>query len=269
MKTTQAISILALGLLSLATIAESWRALFYETTPDGHEIERRDFNTIEQFPHQVAVSDLICTGMVLSTNDGHSAEFAVDEVLWGYAASSNITLRPVFSFDCLDYLHEGRFLIMAFTNNWWTQQRDYPLFVPSIYYLHDFISPTSRPPDHAVFEDYRLYSRYGSAIPFDKITVGGTNYWEGTRNFITNFLDIAKIHQDERRAYEWFYGLRFATNAAPVRSRLPPAVWPKLIMYKLLRYDVFNLPPPDKLPKKGEVKEPPPDDLGKWQGFVE
>ncbi len=47
-------------------------------------------------PHQVGISDLICTGQVLSTNDGHSAEIAVNEVVWGSVVSSNITIRNGF-----------------------------------------------------------------------------------------------------------------------------------------------------------------------------
>ena len=35
------------------------------------------------FPHSLCNSDFICTGTPTSTNDGHSAEIAVDEILWG------------------------------------------------------------------------------------------------------------------------------------------------------------------------------------------
>ncbi len=45
------------------------------------------------FPHSLCISDFIGTGTPTSTNDGHSIEFAVDEVLWGEAPSTNITVR--------------------------------------------------------------------------------------------------------------------------------------------------------------------------------
>ena len=45
------------------------------------------------FPHSLCNSDFICTGTPTSTNDGHSAEFAVDEILWGSSPSTNITIR--------------------------------------------------------------------------------------------------------------------------------------------------------------------------------
>ena len=45
------------------------------------------------FPHSLCIADFICTGTPTSTNGGYSAEFAVDEILWGSAPSTNVTIR--------------------------------------------------------------------------------------------------------------------------------------------------------------------------------
>ena len=211
---------------------------------------------VSHFVHQVAVGDLICTGTIVSTNDGRSAEFVVDEVLWGQAASSNITIRRVgkwqewenpetsFFFNRL-----GRHLLLAYTNNWWSKydKRKSSWDNESILNLYDYITPTSRPPDHAVFDDYRVLDIRNGMISFDDyIVTGGTNYWEGMRTFITNFNDIARIQHDELKAYEWFYNLNSNTNMLKI---LPPKIKRGLWGYKWLRYDIEHLPPPDQIPR--------------------
>ncbi len=207
---------------------------------------------VNHFVHQVAVSDLICTGTVVSTNDGRSAEFVVDEVLWGQAASSNIMVRRVGEWqdwenpsNSVFFSKLGRHLLLAYTNNWWTGRNS--MHRLSILNLFDYITPTSRPPDHAVFDDYRVPDIQNCMLCFDDwIIVGGTNYWEGTRTFITNFNDIARIQHDELKAYEWFYNLNSHTN---VLRNLSPYVRGKLRSYKMLRYDLEHLPPPDQIPR--------------------
>ena len=209
------------------------------------------YDVVANFAHQVAVSDLICTGTVVSTNDGRSAEFVVDEVLWGQAASSNITIRRVGKWQDWEnpsnsdfFSKLGRHLLLAYTNNWWTGRSVHAL---SVINLYDYITPTSRPPDHAVFDDYRVLDIWNGLVSFDDwIIVGGTNYWEGTRTFITNFNDIARIQHDELKAYEWFYNLNSNTNMLKI---LPPKIKRGLWGYKWLRYDIEHLPPPDQIPR--------------------
>ena len=209
------------------------------------------FAVVANFAHQVAVSDLICTGMVVSTNDGRSAEFVVDEVLWGQVATSNITIRRVEEWQDWEnpsnsdfFSKLGRHLLLAYTNNWWTGRSVHAL---SVINLYDYITPTSRPPDHAVFDDYRVLDIWNGLVSFDDwIIVGGTNYWEGTRTFITNFNDIARIQHDELKAYEWFYNFPCNTNMLKI---LPSRVKRRLLSYKYFRYDLEHLPPPDQIPR--------------------
>ena len=211
---------------------------------------------VKYFPHQVAVSDLICTGTVVTTNDGRSAEFVVDEVLWGQVASSNITIRRVGEWqdwenpsNSVFFSGLGRYLVLAYTNNWWSKCGSWESSCEheSVIQLYDYITSTSRPPDHAVFEGYCIPDILNNMISFDDdIIVGGTNYWVGTRMFITNFNDIARIQHDELKAYEWFYNLNSNTNMLKI---LPPRIKRILWGYKYFRYDREHLPPPDQIPR--------------------
>ena len=157
-------------------------------------------------PHQAGVCDLICTGQVLSTNDGHSAEVAVDEVVWGCAATSNITVRNVYcesAGDELFFKNGRRYLIFAFTNNWWTNTRDPD--VSAFHSLYEYLPPTRRPQNNAVFNDYRLMDPWECAIEFSRIDYDGTNRWPATRTFITNFTYIARQRHDLRAARDLIY----------------------------------------------------------------
>ena len=248
MKTTTMVALLALGTFTLTANAYpgAWESLFLTNNPNV----KPPFKSSEVtwlFPHQVAVGDLICTGTVLSTNKGWSAEFAVDEILWGYVASSNITIRRVDRLPLEEFHIDERYLVVAFTNNWWGDLRDHAFIRNSTRYLYDFISPTSRPPDQAVFDDHRICIPRDGVISFDYIVENGTNYWEGTRTFITNFLEIAKFQQDERKAYEWLYNLSHANTN--FYRRLPRKIRSELYVYMWMRYYNFKLPPPNELPK--------------------
>ena len=227
-------------------------------TPEQRAKSKRfvPFVVVKNFAHQIAVSDLICTGTVVSTNDGRSAEFVVDEVLWGQAASSNITIRRVGEWQewenpwtSIFFNRLGRHLVLAYTNNWWSKSASWDSYCSreSVINLYDYITPTSRPPDHAVFDDYRVLDIPNSMISFDDLVItGGTNYWEGLRTFITNFNDIARIQHDELKAYEWFYNLNSNTNMLKI---LPPKIMRGLWGYKMFRYDREHLPPPDQIPR--------------------
>ncbi len=234
----------ALLLSSLAAWAYPRTARELVTTIGTGDLDSSFYSQLELFPHQVAVCDLICTGMVLSTNDGWSACFSVDEILWGHVSSTNITLRCVDTHRDTNFLHQGRYLILAFTNNWWTG--DGFIENKSFAHLYDYITPTSRPSSCAVFDDYRILSPRGGAISFEHIIFGGMNYWEGTRTFITNFNDIARIQHSERNAYVKFYYLNSDTN---LLSTLPVKLGRQLFMYKRQRYDIQHLPPPEEMPE--------------------
>ena len=51
------------------------------------------FEQLCLLPHQAGVCALICTGMVLSTNDGHSAEVAVGEVVKAFHPRNSLNLE--------------------------------------------------------------------------------------------------------------------------------------------------------------------------------
>ena len=166
---------------------------------------------VELLPHQIAVCDFICAGIVLSTNDGYSASLAVQEVVWGQTPTSNILVRCVDPAEPTGFLLNNKYLVAAYTNNWWTRKThgrvDY--LTETILATFDYNTPTSRPPDNAVFDDFRILSGRASTLNFDKIVVGGTNYWENMRTFITNFIDIAKIQRDETKVHKVVYDLAF------------------------------------------------------------
>ena len=164
------------------------------------------FSQLCLLPHQAGVCDLICTGQVLSTNDGHSAEVAVDEVVWGSVTASNITVRHVYygrPGDELFFKNGHCYLIFAFTNNWWTNTRNPD--ISAFHSLYEYLPPTRRPQGNAVFNDHRLMDPLDCAIDFSLIDYGGTNHWPATRAFLTNFTHIARQRHDLRAARDLIY----------------------------------------------------------------
>ena len=212
----------------------------------SYESDPNDFDQLKRFPHQVASCDFIGTGMVLATNDGYSATLAVGEILWGHAASSNITVRQVDASLPTEFLLGKQYLVLAYTNDWWngaySSGRSYAYTNGcwkgtyshnkiSLISLYDYTSPTNRPPSHAVFSDYRILTPRGSAISFDKIIVGGTNYWDATRTFITNFIDIAKFQNSNEQAYKCI--AKIVHNEDP---RLPKDLFLQVFLYYVERF---------------------------------
>lgn len=188
---------------------------------------------IETVTHQIAVCDLICTGTIVSTNDGFSAEMAVEETLWGQVAASNITVRYLEDNTPTGFEQGRKYLILAFTNNWWHQN---PFL--TYRYPYDFVPPDGQPP---VFGDCRLLCHKG-AVDFRRIDTEKTNYWEGVRTYITNFIEITKIEADERKAHEYIYS---TFNDKDAFRRLPGPIQPDLFMYYYERYGY--LPPPEEM----------------------
>lgn len=152
-------------------------------------------------PALYGVCDLICAGSVVSTNDGMSASFNVEDILWGHAASSNIAIRCLVEGERIDFTPGSRYLVCVFTNDWWyPSPRD--LDMAEDIFPSDYLSPTSLPPSRAIFNDYRIpfYSR--AAQKCSSFERGWTNYWGEYRTFITNFTYSARILQDRGKALE-------------------------------------------------------------------
>ena len=193
------------------------------------------FRPLRLLPHQTGVCDLICTGQVLSTNDGHSAEVAVDEVVWGSAATSNITVRHVYygrPGDKLLFKNGHRYLLFAFTNNWWTNKRNPD--VSAFHSLYEYLPPTQRPQNNAVFSDYRLMDPLACAIDFSLIDYDGTNHWDATRTFITNFTYIARQRHDLGAARDMIYE---TLAKQELREPLPRFLRANLRHYKYLYFE--------------------------------
>lgn len=152
------------------------------------------------FPHSLCIADFICTGTPISTNDGRSAEFAVEEILWGTAPSTNITIRELITYGgggILPFQLGEKYLVCAFTNNWWAEWRTDRDYVE--YTLSQCVTETNRPPSNAVFDDFVIMETGRSVIPFRQINYGGTNYWDLVRTFATNIIDIAKHEGDDEK----------------------------------------------------------------------
>lgn len=194
--------------------------------------DRPDELTI--FPHSLCIADFICTGTPISTNGGYSAEFAVDEILWGSAPSTNVTIRrDVPLGEGLGLQFGERYLVCAFTNDWWSMgPEDY--FYYAEYTLSKCVTETNRPPNSAVFDDYVLIENKQSAIPFSDINYGGTNYWDAVRTLTTNIIDVAKHKGDD----DWVRNKVLSILADPQkRGQLPLPIIRQLVLYKMFFYD--------------------------------
>ncbi len=214
---------IALLLAFAALLGRAGCALATSSTPHS-------FLPVELMPHQVAVSDLVCTGRVLSTNDGRTVDFAIDDLVWGSPPSTNVTLEEVHRRWPLETLRPGhKYLVFAFTNDWWGTGWQ----APNIGFnrLLDYITPTSRPPGGAVFDGYRIMSEKESVIDFDWLDYGGTNYWEATRAFITNFNEVARVRHDPAAAKNLVYDT--------LTNRESRAALPLVVLSKLRRYSYF------------------------------
>ena len=196
-------------------------------------------------PHQVGICDVIFAGTVLSTNfddrtasfpyyELPAAEFAVDDVVWGSVSSSNITVKSLYPAGGFHFMPNERYLVCAFTTNWWAiQTRDDYDYLR----LYHYFSITSRPPENAVFDDYRIMYPPYTTIPFSLINHNGSNYWTSTRALVTNLVEIARIRGDEQMMRLTITNL---VNAK-AGSGLPPIVWKHLLMYKEDRYDCVDI----------------------------
>ena len=194
--------------------------------------ERPDELTI--FPHSLCIADFICTGTPMSTNDGYSASFAVDEILWGAAPTTNVTVRSYVPMgDGLGFQLGERYLVCAFTNDWWSAgPEEYFNYVE--YTLSKCVMETNRPPNKAVFDAYVLIENRQSAIPFSYINYRGTNHWDAVRTFSTNIIDIAKHKGDD----DWVRNEVLSILADPQkRKQFPAPIVRQFILYKMFFYD--------------------------------
>lgn len=192
-------------------------------------------------PHQAGICDLIFAGTtidgtIVSNNEECAADFVVDDVLWGHVNSSNITIRSVSREYTtygmpFDFAPNERYLVCAFTNNWWANES-----LDDTYYerLYHYLSVTSSPPEHAVFDGYRTMLPRYTAIPFSRINYNGSNYWTATRSLITNLVDIARVRQDEQLMRHTITNI---IGVGQSKSGLPAVIWNQLWMYKSDRYD--------------------------------
>ena len=183
---------------------------------------------ISLLPHQAGICDIIFAGTILSTNftvqspayrylKSPAAEFAVDDVLWGTLASSNIVVGSVYPSDGDDFMAGERYLVCAFTNNWWANtSRDDRVYNR----LWNYLSVTGAPPGNAVLDGYRTIYPHYSVIPFSQINYGGTNRWDATRALVTNLVHIARVRRDDelmRKTIKTILNDRQNTNGLPTR----------------------------------------------------
>jgi hypothetical protein len=257
--------VLPLALATSLSQAYPWKATdFMRIIEDAIvEHEPTQFFPVELMPHQVAVSDLICTGRVLSTNDGRSVEFAIDDLVWGTPPSTNITIKRIISnvSPIPTFRQDHRYLVFAFTNNWWTGKY---AMEKGFINLYEYLSPTSRPPDLALYDEYRIMDDWESVIDFEWLDYNGTNFWEATRTFITNFNNLARVRQDPQGAMNLVY--ETLTNRE-ARMRMPGVVLSKLRKYKYFHYEGgnnYNV----ELKKKAHPEWKLPDDAWKFYKWL-
>ena len=189
------------------------------------------YGDIAIFPHLVGIADFIFTGTPISTNGNISAQFMVDEVLWGHSSATNITVKDYSMYDTPPYQLGEKYLVGAFTNDWWMGKR-YFFGVNDV--LLRFVPATNPPPSNIFLDDYRIVHRTRSAIPFRLFDYGGTNYWEGTRAFITNLIDVGRVQCDERGVREMIESI---VNDRSNSRKLPIFVRRQALLYKMKRYD--------------------------------
>ena len=200
-----------------------------------------------QLPHQAGVCDVIFAGTVLSTNLDDkspaypfdklpSAEFAVDDVLWGAVSSSNITVGSIYPADGFQFVLNERYLVCTFTNNWWANESRLDTDCER---LQHYLSITSCPPGNVVFDDYRTMCPRYTAIPFSRINNNGSNYWTATRAFVTNLVDIARVRNDDLLMRQTLTHILAEKGA---HSGLPPFLLRYLWLYKTTRHDWQNNP---------------------------
>ena len=187
-----------------------------------------DMSKLCLFPHLVGIADFICSGTTLSTNDGFSADFAIDEILWGIPPpTTNVTIRNLTQRFGLNCQPGERYLLCAFTNNWWAGGREG--YRQSFMTLSHYLPATNNPSSSFFYNDYRIIDKNRCVIPFRFIDYGGTNYWEGTRTLITNLVDVGRIQCDEGRVREIVESI---INDKGNSQRLPTYVIRQMILYK-------------------------------------
>ena len=192
-----------------------------------------DMSKLCLFPHLVGIADFICSGTALSTNDGFSAGFAIDEILWGIPPpTTNVTIRNLTQRFGLNCQPGERYLLCAFTNNWWAGGREG--YRQSFLTLSHYLPATNRPSSSIFSDDYRIIDKNRCMIPFRFLDYGGTNYWEGTRTLITNLIDIGRIQCDEGKVRAIVESI---VNDVSNSRRLPVFVQKQMILYKNYRYD--------------------------------
>jgi hypothetical protein len=190
------------------------------------------YRYIAILPHLVGIADVIFTGTPVATNGDASAEFIVDDVIWGGVSATNITIRDLSPYDNYPYILGEKCLVGAFTNDWWRGFKNG-------YYGHGdallhYVPATNRPPDGRVFDDYVLFCRDSNVIPLSRFEDRGTNYWEGTRILITNLIDIGRIQCDEGKVREI---VESVVNDKDNSRKLPFYVRRLMRLYKSDRYD--------------------------------
>ena len=196
------------------------------------------YSDIAIFPHLAGVADIIFTGTPVATNGYVSAEFTVDDVIWGSASGTNITVRDYAPDPHVTPYRLGeQYLVGAITNDWW--MRNYYVFGPNHELLH-FVPATNQSPTGLFLDDYRLVDRVRSAIPLSRFIDNGTNYWEGTQALITNLINVGRIQCDEGKVRGIVESI---VNDGSNSRKLPLFVRRQMILYKAWRYDSETKPP--------------------------
>ena len=238
---------IACGCSLVALAVAAYPLTWEQMQTDGGDFTPYDTMPVWHLPHQMAVCDLICTGTITSTNDGFSAAMSVDDMLWGDVASSNIIVRYLADSKPTGFKMGGKYLVMAFTNNWWIKTTPYDREDDlTLRYLYDYLTPTSRPPSGAVFDDCRIISDR-AIVDFSRFETVETNYWPETRTFITNFINMAKIQHDERKVHGFVYSL---FNDHDSSRLLPRPLHLDFYMHFALKYkcmspdEMYGKPPP-------------------------
>lgn len=158
------------------------------------------------FPHQITVADMICTGTVLTNNRDH-AVLSIEELFWGNTPSSNITVRILQNDDSPAFIEDDRYLVFAYTNNWWGSSKVWLGYIWDTANEH-LLKP--RPYNGSTnassfFDDYMIMNSSQSVINIKSLRTGETNYWPATRKFIVDFIRISRILNDDTEAYRYIW----------------------------------------------------------------